>query len=113
MTRKSCFAFLALQAVILVFLVGVSSSYRSGNVSGRSADILFSMAGPLFVAISPFGILSLYLSFGFWILSKFPALMTKLGRSIFEHPNIMFPVMFLVWKDIRSRVSISAKDDKA
>jgi hypothetical protein len=113
MTRKSCFAFIVLQAVLLGFLVGVSSSYRSGNVSGRSADILFSLVGPLFVFISPFGIFSLFLSFGFWIFSKSPPLMAKLDRSVSEHPKIMFPVMFLVWKDLRLRLNISAKDDRA
>lgn len=113
MTRKYCFAFLILQAVLLGFLVAVSSSYRSGNVSGRSADVLFSFAGPLFVFISPFGIFSLFLSIGFWIFSKSPPLKAKLDKSIAEHPAIMFPVMFLVWKDLRSRANISTKDDRA
>ena len=111
MTRKSCIFFVFLQMVLFGFLLGVSSGYRHGYVSNGSADLMFSTVGPLFVVLAPFGLMSLFLSLGFMIFLRIPALKARIDRSVSEHPIAMFPVMFLVWRDLRAKGNFSGTKD--
>jgi hypothetical protein len=45
------------------------------------------------------------------IFLRFPALKARIDRSVSEHPIAMFPVMFLVWRDLRAKGNFSGMKD--
>jgi hypothetical protein len=98
LTRRICLAICALQLLILLALFGLIHLSSSGAVSREVGDPIFMISGILFVLLSPFGLLSLFMSVGFSLLSKLPGFRPGLAKLV-SSGSIG---MRIVWKEFRN-----------
>lgn len=104
MTRRICLVVCLVQIAIVLALVGMSHLGRSGAMSREIGEPIFKIFGILFVLLSPFGLLSLFMSVGFAFMIKFPGFRPDLERLVLSGSL----GMRIVWKDLRGRLEVGA-----
>lgn len=95
MNRNLCLLMVAMQALILIGIAVLIQVGKSGSMNPESVEGIFRHLGLIFVALSPVGIISAFLSLGL----KF-----ALSFNFFtaDHMRILqkrWVLMFLLWKE--------------
>jgi hypothetical protein len=93
MRRTICLRVCILQLLLFFVMLVLSLFNQRLGISRDIGESIFKAIGLVFVALSPFGVISLFLTLGYKAMSS-----TKENRE-FLAGN---PVIFFVWGDVRS-----------
>lgn len=107
MTRKVCLFISALQLAVLGILVSMSLAGAAGTGSRETDEMFFKVLGISFIALSPFGFLSLLMSAGFAILIRSPSFRPGL-RGLVSSRSLG---MRIVWKELLDDLNLEPQDE--
>lgn len=107
MTRKASLIVLVIQFAVITGMVLIVYHVQSRQIGADQVDAIFTFLGISFVVLSPFGILSAFMSAGFSFMSK----TRVLGPQILRRASVPTLEMFFVWIELREKTLINFNEE--
>lgn len=98
MTRRLSLLTLSIQAVLLIAVGLMVIASRSGYVSSETGQVIFSFCSALVVLLSPFGVMSAFMTIGLKLLVSGRMLSTRQLQAIQNNPVLMF----FTWREVKA-----------
>jgi len=103
MTRRACMVAVILQLILVSALLWMQVLVKTGEVELSIIKPIFKTVSLAVVALGPFGMLSLYASAGFFLLTRNRGIARYILKDI--DSNRRNPAFLLVWRELRNKVA--------